>query len=629
MSLDRLTLGRAASAPENDREPRRDLGARNPLAFVRHGIASWRGFRRPERGMLEGALALAREVNGQTVFVATQGLHSFADRRVDLIEAKAIAPVRPYGLIRDLLNAALSRSDARAAGAALPADVLAYLKNPASLSAEPNGATPAPSTGSGQALSEASPERSLPSAKAGGRRVEWWADAVVDFFAALPARAPLTILVQNAHHADAESVRVLEALARRAATSRILLLITYRIDAPINAPLETAMRTLLDARLARAMALAAPQTDDARLLFLSAFGRSVRPETAASSMGEGGAELLTYGMLGVEACRRAGRWPEAKALAERVARAGEASQANYVACSAAIALGHILADQGKWDDSRERLENTQATVEATKEDDLIAWLYWGLARDYWGLAQRRRAFEMLRLAHTVSLRTSDASLAAAIALCGAEWLADNRRVSASQDWLDSLEQIAGRTDSPPAQAALALGSGVVALAEHDAAASAGFFRAALRRYAELGDDYASARARTRLAAALLEQDDADSRREGREELSEAHAAFTRLGAADDVSAVEALGAKHGVRPRARRVSSGASSSPGGITPREREVLELLVRGLTNRQIAATLSITEKTAEGHVSNILAKLGVASRGQAAGYAIANGLLEPAEA
>ena len=73
----------------------------------------------------------------------------------------------------------------------------------------------------------------------------------------------------------------------------------------------------------------------------------------------------------------------------------------------------------------------------------------------------------------------------------------------------------------------------------------------------------------------------------------------------------------------------SSTSPGGITPREREVLELLVRGLTNRQIAATLSITEKTAEGHVSNILAKLGVASRGQAAGYAIANGLLEPAEA
>ena len=614
MSLDRLTIGRAASVSENDREPRRDLGARNPFAFVRHSIASWRGFRRPERGVLEGALALVRRGNGQTVFVATRSLHSFADRRLDMIEAKAIGPVRPYGLIRDLLNAALPRSDVRATGATLPADLLAYLKNPASLTGEPDGAAPA---------------LPAPVAQAQVSEVEGWTDAMVGFFAALPARAPLTILVQHAHHADPESVRVLEALARRVATSRILLLVTYRIDAPINAPLETTMRALLEARLARAMALAAPQTDDARLLFLSAFGRSVRSEAAAASMAEGRTELLTYGMLGVEACRRAGRWAEAKALAERIARAGESHQADYVACSAAIALGHILADQGKWDDSLERLEKSQATVEATKEDDLIAWLYWGLARVYWGLSQRRRAFEMLRLAQTVSLRTSDASLAAAIAVCGAEWLADNRRVSASQDWLDSLEQIAGRADSPPAQAALALGSGVVALAEHDAITAAGFFRAALRRYTELGDDYASARARARLAAALLEQDAADSRREGREELSEAHAAFTQLSAADDVSAVEALGAKHGVRPRARRAPSGNSTSPGGITPREREVLELLVRGLTNRQIAATLSITEKTAEGHVSNILAKLGVASRGQAAGYAIANGLLEPAEA
>jgi len=596
MSLDRLTFGRVVSISERERETRRDLGARNPFAFVRHSIASWRGFRRLERGVLEGALALARRGSSQTLFVATQGLHSFADRRLDVIEAKAISRTRPYGLARDLLNAALARSEARSVAARLPADLLAYLKNPASAAPEPD--QPA------------------------------WIDAAVDFFAAWPARAPLMILVENAHHADPHSLRLIEALARLGAASRTLLVVSYRIDAPINSPLEATMRALLDARLARAMAVAAPQTDDARLMFLSAFGRSARPEAAASSMAEGEAELLTYGLLGVEACRRAGRWSEARTLAERVARAGEASQADYVACSAAIALGHILADQGKWDDGRERLENLQAKVEATKEDDLIAWLYWGLARVYWGLSQRRRAFEMLRLAQTVSLRTSDASLAGAIALCGVEWLADNRRVSASQDWLDSLEHIAGRGDSPPANASLALARGVVALAGRDPVAASGFFRAALRHCAELGDDYATARARTRLAAALLEQDSADSRREGREELSDAHAAFTRLGAADDVSAVEAIGAKHGVRPRARRAASGSSTSPGGITPREREVLELLVRGLTNRQIAATLSITEKTAEGHVSNILAKLGVASRGQAAGYAVANGLLEPVE-
>jgi DNA-binding CsgD family transcriptional regulator len=56
----------------------------------------------------------------------------------------------------------------------------------------------------------------------------------------------------------------------------------------------------------------------------------------------------------------------------------------------------------------------------------------------------------------------------------------------------------------------------------------------------------------------------------------------------------------------------------GLTPREREVLALLADGRTNRQIAETLFISGKTASVHVSNILAKLGVANRGEAAAVA-----------
>ncbi len=596
MTLNRLALGRAAYPAEPPSESSHELGRRSALAFVRHNTASWRGFRMLERCVLEGALALARRGRGHTLFVTLHGMRSFADRRIDSLEVKAGGSSRPFGLARDLLRAAMARPNARSAASNLPADLMADLKTPTeSLEADRSA----------------------------------WPAAIADFLASLPARAPLMIVLEHIHHSDAGSLRALEALARRVAASPILLVVTHRIDALPNAALDSTRHTLLEARLARSMVVATPDADEARLLFQAAFGRSARPETAAASIADDDAGLLMYGLAVVEACRRAGRWSDAKALAERLVDAGEAHQAAYVACAAAIALGHVLADQGKWDDSLERLERVQPLVENLREDDLIAWLYWGLARTQWAKSDRRRAFQLLRLAQTVGARAADASLNASIALCGVEWLADNRRVRASRDWLDSLDRIAEQADGPSVNAAHAAASGVVALAEDDTIAAAGCFRAALRAWSRLHHDYAAARARMRLAAALLAHDSSDSRREGREELVGAHAAFTRLGAAADVGAVEEIGARHGVRPRARRAGLNGSASPGGITPREREVLALLVRGMTNRQIAATLSITEKTAEGHVSNILAKLGVASRGQAAGYAVANGLLETAEA
>lgn len=63
----------------------------------------------------------------------------------------------------------------------------------------------------------------------------------------------------------------------------------------------------------------------------------------------------------------------------------------------------------------------------------------------------------------------------------------------------------------------------------------------------------------------------------------------------------------------------------GLTPREREVLARVAAGRTNRQIAEELFISESTAGVHVSNILAKLGVSSRTEAAGLALSQGLPE----
>ena len=66
--------------------------------------------------------------------------------------------------------------------------------------------------------------------------------------------------------------------------------------------------------------------------------------------------------------------------------------------------------------------------------------------------------------------------------------------------------------------------------------------------------------------------------------------------------------------------------PERLTPREREVLELIGRGLSNKRIAFELGVSEKTVKTHVGHVLAKLGVTDRTQAALYAVRAGLLSP---
>ena len=85
------------------------------------------------------------------------------------------------------------------------------------------------------------------------------------------------------------------------------------------------------------------------------------------------------------------------------------------------------------------------------------------------------------------------------------------------------------------------------------------------------------------------------------------------------------GAHAGVRPLSRSAADLLWPAPervpadpaalSSLTPREREVLDLLGQGMGNREIATALALAERTVKTHVSNVLAKLDVASRTQAA--------------
>jgi DNA-binding CsgD family transcriptional regulator/tetratricopeptide (TPR) repeat protein len=103
-------------------------------------------------------------------------------------------------------------------------------------------------------------------------------------------------------------------------------------------------------------------------------------------------------------------------------------------------------------------------------------------------------------------------------------------------------------------------------------------------------------------------------------IREAHATFTRLGAVPMAEVTAAELRRRGARPLTRR--SGGSDT-GGLSGREVEVLELVAAGFTNPQIADALYISRKTAEHHVSSILAKLGVSGRSEAAAAAVRLGI------
>jgi DNA-binding CsgD family transcriptional regulator/tetratricopeptide (TPR) repeat protein len=136
--------------------------------------------------------------------------------------------------------------------------------------------------------------------------------------------------------------------------------------------------------------------------------------------------------------------------------------------------------------------------------------------------------------------------------------------------------------------------------------------------AEFGSGYLYETARTqwRLAEALAGN---GRPREAADVWRAASATAAELRAEPLRAALDDLGRRLGLDARASRDAGRDGKSPHpALTPREHEVLRLMSRGLSNRQIGQELFITQKTASVHVSNILAKLGAATRTEAAAIA-----------
>jgi RNA polymerase sigma factor (sigma-70 family) len=147
---------------------------------------------------------------------------------------------------------------------------------------------------------------------------------------------------------------------------------------------------------------------------------------------------------------------------------------------------------------------------------------------------------------------------------------------------------------------------MVAAARGDHAQARPLLEDSVDTFEASGAPYDSAFARIELATSLVAL---DRRREATQEAATALEALLRLGAATDAARAHQL-----------------FETPGStVTARERQVLGLLAEGLTNRQIAERLAVSEHTVHRHVTNILRKLDLPSRTAAAAHAVRAGLIE----
>jgi DNA-binding CsgD family transcriptional regulator len=182
-------------------------------------------------------------------------------------------------------------------------------------------------------------------------------------------------------------------------------------------------------------------------------------------------------------------------------------------------------------------------------------------------------------------------------------------IQEARDACRALEEIAASFGTNVLSAMAAQARGAVALADGDAQAALGALRHAWQVWQEVEVPYLAARVRVLMGLACRTLGDDDG---GGLELDAARTVFDQLGAAPDLARIDAL---------TQRAASGHSKR---LTPRELQVLRLVVTGKTNKAIATELFLSVKTVDRHVSNIFTKLNVSSRAAATAYAYEHKLI-----
>lgn len=297
----------------------------------------------------------------------------------------------------------------------------------------------------------------------------------------------------------------------------------------------------------------------------------------------------------------AGRWAEAEQALTEAVRLWGIGQRSSLRLGAIARLAALRVRQGRFEEAGQLL--------ADAPDDFSPDVAPPLAAVHLARGETELAADLLERALT-QVASHSTEAAPLWGLLVEAHLAGGR-LDAARRAAEEVTECAREHPVPYLTATAALARGLVCL--YDETDPCGCLREALAGFAQAQLPMEVARCRLALARSLRDARPEVARAEARTALR----AFRELDAAHEADAAASLLRELGVR-------AAVPAQRGGLlTRRESEVLELLARGLSNPQIAERLYISRKTAEHHVANVLAKLGVGSRAEAAGYAIRMGV------
>jgi DNA-binding CsgD family transcriptional regulator len=310
-------------------------------------------------------------------------------------------------------------------------------------------------------------------------------------------------------------------------------------------------------------------------------------------------DLFTFcGTCCAEVVGAAGDWQEVERWLLDTLRTLEQSGRRPRCVHPAARLASLRVQQGRLEEAEHLLEGYEDLPEAAQP--MVAL---HLARGRLALAAarlHRRLNEIGRhtlIAVPLLVQLAEVQLARA----------DLDGATLTAEWLAAIGERSGLA-RVVAEADLAAGA---VMAARDDPAAPGRLRRALDAFIRLRMPHAAARTRVALARSLAAADPDSAVAEARDAL----ASFERMGSTRDADAVarflRGLGVRGRTGPRAHTE----------LSKREIEVLRLLGDGLTNAEIAARLYISTKTVATHVGNILSKLGLRNRAEAAVYAQRN--------